>query len=304
MGNSNHGGDSTDVNFFDAKRNDVPAYSGAHAEVYRDCPTGSAGAGNQRHDKMVTINETDASGRTNTIYAEAGSTININVGGYERVGNGGRNGYIANYDQEQQRNMESRQAQYYQPQPGQRMGYDDYQGGGYRTVHGADYRQPYPQYEQHRPNPVGQFFGSLLGGLANGVGFGLGERAFGGHHIYRPYAPVNYGYDNYSAQSFNPGYNPGYGAQAWNNPNNYSYQNTDYGYQNQNYAYNNYNQYNQYNQYNSGPGNYGYERPYYGGRSGYYGHGRGNTGLAIAGGALLGVGLASLANGGNSGYYS
>ncbi|MBU6450347.1 MAG: hypothetical protein KGS72_01115 [Cyanobacteria bacterium REEB67] len=277
MGGSIHGSDNVaDKDFFNPCRNDIPTgMSSVQNDAYSDWkPAQHAGRANA--SDSVTIHTGD--GRT--IYAEAGSTINIYEGGNcdRRVG-GGRNSYMPDYDNGQRDYSQRRQYSYVPNDNSGMYPAPRYENPQYRPVDATGYEVPYQQ--QSVGSGVGRFFGNLLSGLAVGAGVGLGERALGGY--YR-------------------GYGGGYGAAML------APAMLEGGYNNYNSNYNNY----AYNGYYSQPPYFGsnYGNSYYPPPMGpVYGYGRHGGGSFIAG-ALTGAVLTSAINSGNryqnygNGYYS
>ena len=282
MGGSIHGSDNVaDKDFFNPCRNDIPTgMSSVQNDAYSDWKP-SQYAGRANGSDAVTIHTGD--GRT--IYAEAGSTINIYEGGNcdRRVG-GGRNSYMPDYDNGQRDYSQRRQYSYVPNDNSGMYPAPRYENPQYRPVDATGYEVPYQQ--QSVGSGVGRFFGNLLSGLAVGAGVGLGERALGGY--YR-------------------GYGCGYGAAMFA-PAMLAPAMLEGGYNNYNSNYNNY----AYNGYYSQPPYFGsnYGNSYYPPPMGpVYGYGRHGGGSFIAG-ALTGAVLTSAINSGNryqnygNGYYS
>jgi hypothetical protein len=230
MGGSNHSGDGvTDVNFFDTNRHDIPTgVSPAQNEVFTDWGRGQQQQ-QARHNPSdyVTINRGDGQ----TIYAEAGSTVNIYEGGQDRRVGGGRNSYMPDYDNGQRDYAQRRQSSYYRNDDSGMYPHARSENPQYRPVNANGYEVPYRQ--NNGGDNVGRFFGNVLNGLAMGAGFALGGRAFGGHRGYeryeRPYiAPIAYdgGYNNYNGANSGSGYN--YADNSAYYPQNTSYYNNNY----------------------------------------------------------------------------
>jgi hypothetical protein len=210
MGGSIHGSDNcADKDFFNPSRNDIPTgMSNVQNDAYTDWkPAQQAGRGH--HSDAVTIHTGD--GRT--IYAEAGSTINIYEGNCDRRVGGGRNSYMPDYDNGQREYAQRRQYSYVPNDDRAMYPAPRYENPQYRPVDARGYEVPYQQ--RNGGDAVGQFFGNLFKGLAVGAGIGLAGRAFG-HHGYergweRPmYAPIAYdgGMSNYDPRynSYDPRY--------------------------------------------------------------------------------------------------
>jgi len=181
MGNGHNSGESRDVDFFDTRRNDLPAApSNLHRDAYVDykCPQDRQPMRSGGGDGYVTIYDGD-----NVIQAPAGSKVFLHHGD-GRVGRG-QNSWIP--EDTMREVADSRRAQFnlnHRNDRGARGFYDDDCPTQYRPVSSGDYETERYASRHHRNNGgdgVGRFFGALLGGVAEGVGIGIGTRVFGGH---------------------------------------------------------------------------------------------------------------------------